>query len=771
MFDPETETGVTGLAPGRVRSADPMDRLLPKSDRALEPGPSRLHPLDTPRARETHRRLMSQYRTELEKQSLNRIEMETDHEFYDGYQWSEEDAAVLRDRGQKPVAYNVVATTVDWITGSEKRARTDFKVLARQNDGSKQAERKTDLLKYLNDTSRAGFHESDAFFEAVVAGLGWLEEAVQDETEGEPVYVRQESWRNMLHDSAATERDLSDARYIFRVKWVDLDVAQAWFPKRAGFLRESAINHSQWGAWDYEYGDSAMDSVEQAAEFAGSMAGREEFGYERLRVRIIEAWFRRPAVVKKMRGGQFAGEVFDPNSRGHTMDIVMGRAAVVDKTDMQMHCAVMTTSGLLWMGPSPYRHNRFPFTPVWCYRRGKDNLPYGPIRRVRDVQEGINLKSSKAIAILSSNKVIMDEGAVDDIDEFAEEISRPNAIVRKKPGKELILNVDRDLAPAHIELMSRDIMMIQSLTGVTDENLGRETNASSGKAITARQDQGALATAAIFDNLRFAKQVSGEKRLSLIEQFFTEQKQFRITNQRGTPQFITVNSGLPADDITATKADFVIIETEWNATTRQAQVEMLMELLGQLAATAPEIAAGLLDLAVEDMDLRNKDEIVRRIRAVTGARDPDATEPTPEEQAKAAEMQRQAEQADRMREAEIADKEAGAAQKTAAAGKADADAEKTRTAIALEGINTQMQALMAAVQAMTTPGAVPVADRMLHEAGFKGRTEKDEDAAVDAKAADLEQLAAEGAAMQEAAALPPPGPGDATPPADIPQPA
>ena len=47
---------------------------------------------------------------------------------------------------------------------------------------------------------------------------------IQDETDNdEMIYSRYESWRNLLWDSAAIESDLSDARYMFRVKWVDMD--------------------------------------------------------------------------------------------------------------------------------------------------------------------------------------------------------------------------------------------------------------------------------------------------------------------------------------------------------------------------------------------------------------------------------------------------------------------------------------------------------------------------------------------------------------------
>ena len=740
-----------------TRADHPVERL-PKAEHPIlpnpDPGPGDVTKLDGPAARNLHARLMSYYMTELEKQGPNRREIEQDFEFYDGNQWAPEDIKVLQDRGQSPLTYNVVKTTINWILGSERRSRTDFKVLARREDGTKQAELKTDLLKYLSDVNRAGFHESAAFAESCIGGLGWIEEAVQDETDGEPIYIRAETWRNMLHDSSAVEMDLSDGRYLFRAKWVDLDIAQAWFPKRKGHLRLASQISTDLGSWDYQYGDDAMDAQERLEEDAGYASRMNEFGYHRDRVRLIECWFRKVAMVKKMRGGQFAGEIFDPYSRGHRDEVSLGRASVVNKTELRMHVAVMTVNSLLYVSESPYRHNRFPFTPIWAYRRNADNLPYGVVRDLRGPQTDINHRASKALNILSSNKVIMDKGAVgDDIESFLEEVSRPDGVIQKERGYDLKIDVDRDLAPAHIELMSRSIAMIQQTSGVTDENLGRSTNATSGKAIGARQEQGALATAMLFDNLHLAKQISGEKRLSLIEQFFSDEKTFRITNQRGTPKYVTLNSGLPEDDITATKADFVISEDEWRATIRQAQTEQLIAVLREIGPVAPQAVLTTLDLIVEGMDIANRDEIVRRIRQVTGMPDPDATEPTEEEMAKAEEAAADKDRMIRLQEAEIADKEASAAQRKALAGKTDAETQKALVARALEATKTQQAALEAALAALSVPGAVPVADQILHESGFVSRTEETETAAaaVAALAAAEQQAAAEEASMQEAA--------------------
>ncbi|MNK97144.1 hypothetical protein D3C87_1174620 [compost metagenome] len=407
-----------------------------------------------------------------------------------------------------------------------------------------------------------------------------------------------------------------------------------------------------------------------------------------------------------------------------------------------MHCAVMTTAGLCFFGQTPYRHNEFPFTPIWGYRRGRDGLPYGMIRNLRDIQADINKRASKALAILSTNKIVVEEGSVDDLDELAEEVARPDAVIVYKKGSTApIINAERELAAGHLQLMQQSIAMIQQTSGVTDELLGRRTNASSGVAIQARQDQGSLATAKFFDNLRFANQVQGEKQLSLVEQYFTEEKAFRITNMRGTPDYVVINDGLPANDIVRSKADFVISEQEWRASMRQAQVAELLDVMNKLAPVAPQAMLAMLDLVVESMDIPSREEIVSRLRKITGQRDPDAEEPTPEEIAAAQQQQKQQQQQDAMIEADIANKQADVMKKQADAQKSGVQALQIQAQTTAANVTAMNTALDAALKAASAPAIVPVADTITNEAGFISRTEQESNMAQAARAQEAEMQA------------------------------
>ena len=161
-------------------------------------------------------------------------------------------------------------------------------------------------------------------------------------------------------------------------------------------------------------------------------------------------------------------------------------------------------------------------------------MPYGAIRGLRGPQQDLNKRASKALHHLSTSRLFVMEGSVKDPEVTRDEANRPDAMILYKQGYDRPqIEVTTDVAAAHIQLMEKDAQMIQSVGGVTDENLGRRSNATSGKAIMARQDQGSLATSVFFDNLRRSSILHGVKQVINIEQFYTKADKLRVTDSRG----------------------------------------------------------------------------------------------------------------------------------------------------------------------------------------------------------------------------------------------
>lgn len=651
--------------------------------------------------KDKHSRLMSWFHQEMQRQAHNRYQMSLDEDYYDSIQWLPEEAAELKARGQNPTVYNEIKPTIDWLIGVERRTRTDFNIIS-TNDDSPEADEdakcKTKLLKYIAEVNRLEFERSHAADDTFKAGLGWIEVGVSPDPEDEPVYVRAESWRNMLYDSLGPRRDLEDSRYLFRFRMVDLDIAIAYFPDKEQQLRASCVSrdadhYMEW--WnnkpiDEDFGVGTLPGKFQVYDSDSWLNNTRE------RVMLIEAWYKEP--TKETRGG----------------------ASSVDRLRMKMRCTIMTEKSILLDVESPYKHNKFPFVPCWAYRRKKDNAPYGPIRPVRGPQDAFNKRMSKALHVLSTNQVIAEVGAFDaesmTAQEVRNELRAPDgfAVLAKGGLDKIKTHRENDVAQGHLQLAQADQAIIRNASGISSENMGRDTNITAGIALKQKAEQGGQLTAELFDNLLFARQLEGELTLSLIEQYYTEPKIFSVTGERNKRDYARINQPDPANpgerlnDVTARKAQFIIGEQAWKQSLQQAAFESLMQLMTQLAPAAPQIVMGLLDTVFELADIPNKRVILQRIRQITGQNDPD--EPQSPEQQQAQAQQKAIEQ--KQMDAQMAQLDAEIATAQATGKNLDA-----------KSLETTVKALYVAMQAAqvvaSVPQVMPVADELLKSAGFK----------------------------------------------------
>lgn len=641
----------------------------------------------------------------------NRLEQAIDDDFVDGLQWFDEDAKILAERHQQPLVFNEIKPTVEWIVGTEKRTKIDWKVLPRTDDDRELAETKTKLLKYVSDVNKAEFARSRAFASAVSSGIGWVEVGIKGDTDDEPVFVREESWRNIWLDHLSIEPDLSDARYLFRSKIIDLDIALAMFPDRADAIKSSADaldrlpQQTSDDFYDSQlYYNSDTSPVVRTDDALGATHNRREV------VRLIECWYRMPEKVQVCRcyDSEMNGKEFDEENELMVAALGEEEMSLFDAVRLKLRVAVFlegNSTSLLQDMPSPYKHNKFPFVPVWAYRRKRDNQPYGATRNSRDPQMDLNKRRSKALYLLSVNRTIMDKGAVDDMDQFEEEVARPDAIIEKNAGKELTIETQVRLAEEHLALSEQDGQYIRQASGVTAENLGQSTNATSGRAITARQNQGTVVTASLFDNARLSAQLTGEIMLSLIEQFYTDEKIVRITSDRGANEFLNVNqfdyeTGEYLNDITKSQADFIVSEQDYRESSRAAMFEQMMDMISKMDST---VALNLLDLVFEFSDFAGKDEMVGRIRKLNGQTDPTDIEASDKEaQAEVMKAQEQ-QQAQAMEQAE---RQADIRLVSARAEAEEAQAGKDK-------MDAFMKAVEAAMLTMQAPQAAAVAQDLI----------------------------------------------------------
>lgn len=657
--------------------------------------------LDNKTAEGRHQRLKDMYLEELLRQDGNRRERIKWTRYYENDQFTPSQKSMLAARGQSAVSYNGVKPIVDWLKGTERRGRVDFTIAPRvdSSEARESASAKQEVLKWLDYTNQTGHERSLASDQAFVTGLGWLEVATRQDEQGSKVVSMAEDWRNMLHDSRALSRDGDDARFLYRSKVVDLDVAIAIFPSKKQQLERVSQRGSgermlgMWsGASNLIVGDAVATSEGTADIFAGS-----DLFSTRDRVMLLEAWTREPVKRKDKHVG-----------------------GIVDPVSWTIHCTILTSEDILVESESPFDHKRFPFVPVWCYRSMETGMPYSPVRDLVDIQDSLNARIMRTHHLAHSNQLHIEKSAVDNaamtLGQIERELKDPNGIAVFADGalaggrvREAKHNGDVQQLMAMAQL---DMDSMSRLSGVTPENQAQSSSTASGKAIMAKAEQGSLLTTEIFDNLLRARWLEGALTLSLVEQYMLDERAVPLSGASGARKFKQVNQWDGqrfVNDMGGPKAEFIVGEQQWKQSNSMAAFDSLMGVLGQLAGPSPEVVVALLDVVFEmNPTLPLKDKVLKRIRSVTGQQDEDA-EIDPEQQA-AMQQQQQMQQAQAKAQMDML---------LAQVRESQAKGEKLEAEIVtkkLEGLYMSAQAAQALAMA---PGITPIADELLKSAGFK----------------------------------------------------
>jgi hypothetical protein len=727
MFDANDPT--TNAPPDMA--ADTTTRELAGPDRAADASASEV-------TKHRHHVLMDLLEYEAERQAEERIQMQIDEDYYDHLQWRPEDARELMERGQAPLVFNESRQSIDWIAGTEKRMRKDYKILPREPDDEQGAELKTKIVKYLDDVNLTQWHRSKAFKQAATAGLSWIEEGINPDPEQEIIYSGMEDWRNVYRDSHSRNLDMNvDARYLFRRRVIDLDYAIALLPGHAAHLRAMSGRHDDdeegdgiWYLGQKLTGASETEwTMNSLAGFGERAAYMTRNGYRdtsrRQSVELLECWYRVPERVKVFAATAMQGKIVNPQDPMHAQAIAE-RVPVYEAVKLRMRLQVATKHAPMVDMASPFRHGRFLLTPIYGYRRARDGMAYGAMRGMRDIQDDLNKRRGKALFALSSNRMTLEKGAVDDIEEARLEAARPDMALVVNVGMHILFETPTADFQGNLEMAAQDSELLRNAGGVTNENLGRNTSAQSGIAIERKQDQGSLTTSELFDNYLLAIRQAGKLRLSHIEQFWTEPKAVRIVGGRKPIEWLKVNAidpdtGQMVNDVTAREADFIVDTQDYRASLAQAALEQMFDLLGKIAVFAPQVVLNVLDLVVESAELKDKDEWVARIRKLTGQRDP--SKPiTPEEQqveqAAAAKQQEQEQEqiATDTAKAALAEIQTKVDLLRAQVGKLDVEG-------TLKKVETLLMALEGAQIVATTPGVTPAADELAKSAGFRDEHE------------------------------------------------
>ena len=592
-------------------------------------------------------RAVEQYLWEIKHQPNWRREADQAADYYDGNQLTPELVEKLQDRGQPPLITNLIKPTVDTVLGMEAKTRTDWIVRPEDDTDSNDdvAEALSLKLKHAEIESRADRACSDAYAGQIKAGLGWVEVAREADPLKYPYRVKFTHRREIFWDWRAEQYDLSDARYLIRRRWLELDHAIAMMPQYASLFRMTTCG---WAGFDPLLEQNTTLVRAYDIERDTRLEATDWRDIQRERVCLYEIWYRkwvRGFVVTLPNGKTVECNFDDPEHCQAVLDGGSIRMATFQKVRLAWYCG----PHFLYDIPSPYSHNYFPYVPFFGNREDLTQVPYGLIRAMISPQDEINARKSKMLWLLNSRRTIADSDAVEDHDQAQRELARPDAYIildsKRKPSSRFETASDSTLSAQQFQAMQESKQEIEEASGVHKVMQGQQSGASSGLAINSLVEQGLNTLAEINDNYRHARRLVGEQLFLMIQE-----------DLKGKPTPVKIGDGLqqrvivlnqqvqdPAtgkttiqNDISGISPKVTLDDIPSTPTFRLQQLQMLTEITKSLP---PQLQGQIIDFIVAATDLPNRQEIVDRLRGALGIKTPQQQQQMQQAQEQAAQEQ------------------------------------------------------------------------------------------------------------------------------------
>mgnify|MGYP001576058481 CR=1 FL=1 len=587
-----------------------------------------------------------------------RREAEEDIGFYVGgeYAWSKdgstEDLDRIKGQGRAVISINHVQAMVDILTGFERQNRFDPKVRAQGEEDEEDARLMTWLLLFIRAQCGAPEVESEVFEDGVISGASAVDVRVdwtEDPLNGTICLEHLTPGQDVIWDPTWTQKDLSDARYVLKYKPVFVKDLIAQYPDHAEAIR-GALNSAEAMA----KGSEKLSEFDARDAYGSVRSHAQDAALARLfydatedQALVVEAWYRDYEDVWIV-ANKISGQVHEAES---------GEAArAVAASDKDNLTAIRRQKRIIKMGvvlpaallvleedDTPYDNDTQAYSIVAYVAKRKRDDVYGMVRNLKDPQRMENKRESQMqdlLARFANMRPMAEENS----------LANPATLGDHHDPSPIWIKTGHQppgwYAPQLSELMKilglvadRNQTFIRSSSGVNIDLLGlREKGDPSGIAIARTQAQGQVIATVFFDNFRAFKKRVNERLARRIQQVFTAEQVFRLTNEVGEAVVVQVNPmagrGKTRDEFARLQAgqkgtdqrrvfrslqeflkyDVVISEAPATPTMRMMQLLGLLEVL----RTLPGLAPLMMDKIVALLDVPDKGEILQRVRAMMG---------------------------------------------------------------------------------------------------------------------------------------------------------
>jgi len=545
-----------------------------------------------------------------------------DLRFRAGEQWDTVLEKARRARGVPVLKINRIPQFVNAVTGDIRLNPPAAKVRpAGGGATNKMAATLTGIIRNIEAQSRAQQVYISAVENAAICGQGFFRvttEYSEDDGWDQDIRIRRiQSPLAVIFDPGASDPLREDARYCFVRDWMPKEEFKQRFPKASTAGWEGNGARGEWKNW------LTSDAV-----------------------LVCEYWRKVPVKRKLLLMANYSTfDITDLEDQQIVGLIQQNGGGYIRERMVDTHRVEMRLmNGVEELEePTKWIGRHIPIIPVIGHEVhvGDRVVRHGLVRFLRDPQRLFNVHRSALAEIVASTPKAKWMGtpqmfagheqyyANSNVENYAflpftpdpQFPTGPQRIAPDAPNQQLL---------AEISLTTQDM---EATTGIYREQMGRESNAQSGRAILARQREGDTGTFIYSDNLSEAVAYAASMMIDLIPKVYDTPRIVRTLGEDGSEDFVQVNfedpiTGQKVNDLSAGKYD-VTASTGPSYSTRREEARESMMAFFQASPDAAKLAG---DLFAEAMDWPDHEKIAARLRrqlVAAGVAEPKEGDPPP----------------------------------------------------------------------------------------------------------------------------------------------
>ena len=399
---------------------------------------------------------------------------------------------------------------------TQSRYRTACRSDSHREEDDKLAEALIHWLFTIQEHQDLPYKGSLKFRDSLICGIGWSYLCKEN-----GVYYY--DWVhpfNVIPDPDDLTPQYNAMKHLSRKRWMRPDMVKARWPQVGDIL--DVMNFDMY---------DGMTSPEIMYRNANYTDINTSTGVNQSRVLVVEVQYKVPH--KAYKGMDQEGRPFETFDLETAEELAPSSQDIEETDSERIMRTLFLDNTLLEHAPLDFAlpgSKDFSLIPIVFQRRFRTGVPYGLLEAMKDIQRDCNVRVTKSVYAINSSQLIFEGNPLpgSDINRMKRELKSADSVIVLPRDSKFQISSNAPLGEEQLKIVELYLNLIQRVTGIHDEMLGMQTNATSGVAQNIRQVNSVRNNVFAFDNFSQMKKRESLFILGMLQSGYNENMAVQI---------------------------------------------------------------------------------------------------------------------------------------------------------------------------------------------------------------------------------------------------